>query len=117
MKTLINDIERGNNFLQGFTERDRNGTEELSRAGTLEAYLAENSNEYIIEIPGAELLDNEMELGIGEDHLSVFLRKPGQRGMEYRTVIFANEVNPAMVRTEEKDGLYRIIVPKVYSDK
>ncbi len=117
MKTLINDIERGNNFLQGFANRDLNSTEDLNRAGTLEAYLAENNDEYIIEIPGAEIRDKEMELGIGEDHLSVFLRKPGQHGMEYRTVIFANAVNPAMARTEEKDGLYRVVVPKVYSDR
>ena len=35
MRTLINDVERGNNFLQGFANRDLNSTEELSRAGTL----------------------------------------------------------------------------------
>lgn len=117
MRTLINDIERGSNFLQGFTNRDLNGTEELTGASSLEAYLAENDHEYILEIPGAEIRDREMELGIGEDHLSVFLRKIGEAGMEYRTVIFANQVNPAGARTEEKDGMYRIFIPKVYNDQ
>ena len=115
MKTLIDDIERGNNFLQGFTERDLNSREDVGsgRAASLEAYLAENDQEYILEIPGSELRDKEMELGIGDDHLSVFLRREGQAGLEYRTVLFAEEVDPASARTEEKDGMYRIMVPKV----
>lgn len=115
MKTLIDDIERGNNFLQGFTERDLNSREDLGsrRAASLEAYLAENDEEYILEIPGSELRDKEMELGVGDDHLSVFLRTTDQSGFEYRTVLFAEEVNPAGARTEEKDGMYRIVVPKV----
>lgn len=115
MKTLIDDIERGNNFLQGFTERDLNSREDIGtgKAASLEAYLAENDHEYILEIPGSELRDKEMELGIGDDHLSIFLRRADQSGLEYRTVLFAEEVNPASARAEEKDGMYRIVVPKV----
>lgn len=115
MKTIINDIERGNNFLQGFTGRDLNSREDMgtTRAESLEAYLSENEREYILEIPGAEILNKEIELGIGEDHLSIFLRTPDRQGTEYRTVLFADEVNPVQARTEQKEGIYRVVVPKV----
>ena len=58
-----------------------------------------------------------MEIGVGEDHLSVFLRRVGQPGLEYRTVVFAHDVAPGMVRTEEKNGLYRIVVPKTNNSR
>lgn len=112
MDTLIGKRNRGNSFLRGFTSRDPiNATTWEGQEG-MEAFLSESDQQYTLEIPRSVVKNKEVELGLGDDHLTLFMADASKDGHEYHSVIFGQRVKPDKVTTAWKPEVFRVTIPK-----